>query len=85
VICPDPKVACDGVCIDASSDDGNCGACGKKCDTGNGFTCAASQCSCIGNLTDCYGQCVDTSSNANHCGDCDVACLPGHVCLNGQC
>jgi hypothetical protein len=58
--CPAAGTAyCSGTCIDVTSDESNCGACGQKC--GSGLTC-------------CIGQCVDTTFDANDCGACGNVC-----------
>mgnify|MGYP000947956752 CR=1 FL=1 len=58
--CKGPSAdCCDHACVDLSTADANCGACGKKCD--NGKSCCAS-------------ACVDKAADVKNCGACGMAC-----------
>jgi len=64
---------CGGFCVDLSSSDSNCGACGNSCPSG--FVC-------------CDGSCVDISSDSFYCGRCYNPCLVeenGGSCENYEC
>lgn len=83
--CPQGQVACEGVCVDFSTDPAHCGGCGQACD--DGFSCVAGTCRapCDENQTDCDGACVDTRSDPFHCGACGVSCGPTEFCAGGSC
>jgi hypothetical protein len=67
--CGAGQSCCDNVCIDTTSNDAACGACGHSCDTGAGC---------------CEGQCkrLDTSTD---CGACGNSCETGDFCDGTQC
>ncbi|HEY8078723.1 MAG TPA: hypothetical protein VIF62_31545, partial [Labilithrix sp.] len=45
VACTGGLAACGGIaCLDLQNDDGNCGACGHACTTGNAYMCSAGKC-----------------------------------------
>ena len=60
--------ACDGVCIDIMTDDGNCGSCGTACGSPT-TTCTAGVCACptSGEIA-CGGACVNTQMDTSNCG-----------------
>lgn len=65
---------CNGQCVNTSTDNANCGACGRQC---NGNTC-------------CSGACVNTYGNdANNCGacgrSCTASCSGTRFCSSGTC
>ncbi|MEW5849732.1 MAG: hypothetical protein AB2A00_13020 [Myxococcota bacterium] len=75
--CAPGLIACDGSCIDPTSDNRYCGAsgtctgteAGQTCD--NGFVCNGSgvcELSCQDGLVACNGICVNPSINRNYCG-----------------
>ena len=86
--CAPPNLVCDGKCLAAGSDVGNCGTCGNQC-MGPGATCNAGLCGCTGPLFDYCGTtgCMDVSSDFNHCGTCGKACNPNSdmSCVAGVC
>jgi hypothetical protein len=64
--CELPEISCDGICIDVTSDDANCGACGNECavvlDAGGcvGGECSPTWSSCVvaaDPLTSCTDLC----------------------------
>jgi len=79
--CPMGELFCSGVCVDPSTDEANCGACGAPCATGE--TCSAGVCSpddpCPGPAEQCGTACVDLQTDPNNCGSC------GNVCSSGSC
>jgi hypothetical protein len=94
--CQDTMIACNGTCIDSSSNNNYCGAtgdctganAGSAC--GSGYVCSGSACvvTCPGDEIDCNGQCIDPDRDNTYCGataDCQganagSACGSGSVC-----
>jgi len=70
-------------CVDLSSDNNNCGSCGRICS--GGTTCQGGSCACPSGQTDCGGTCVDTKTDPANCGGCGISCEPGTTCQNGLC
>jgi hypothetical protein len=68
------------VCVDLSSDDANCGACGSACSAPefcSGGQCEApglDPCTMVPGQAYCGGVCVDMLSDPNNCGACGNAC-----------
>ncbi|MGK3995324.1 MXAN_6577-like cysteine-rich protein [Sorangium sp. So ce1024] len=82
--CVAPLASCDGVCVDTSSDQGHCGACGVACEAGE--ACVAGACvGCAQGQTACGDGCVDLQSDEGHCGSCNSACEDGQTCEDGVC
>ncbi len=81
--CP-PDSQCGGACVDKSSDEQNCGACGNRCPTGS--ACNAGTCSCpVAGQVACSGACVDTRSDPANCAGCGNACASGYACQSSAC
>src|SRR4030095_11375936 len=79
----DSNLMCGGQCV-STSDNANCGACGKTC-PGSQY-CSSSACRCQGyGLTACGDSCVNVLTDTAHCGSCTVACRPGEGCNSGVC
>jgi hypothetical protein len=77
-LCLSPRMECNGICVDTTSDASNCGACGNVCSTSVGNSravCVQGACSfaCDSGYSRCTGDCVQYSS-ATNCGGCGVAC-----------
>jgi hypothetical protein len=86
---------CGGSCVDLTSDNNNCGACGNAC--GEGMYCNSfGECDpsggggtittpvCAEGLTYCGGACVDLGSDPNNCGGCGAGCEGGGgTCVGG--
>ena len=79
--CGAGQVACNGSCVNAQTDNQNCGACGTTCGTGK--SCQAGACKCGAGLLDCGGTCLPSSSS--NCGMCGKTCSGTQVCANGTC
>ncbi len=83
---------CNGVCVDTTSNAGNCKTCGNACTTiitGGQPVCLASACTfiCPTGWTYCNGACVDFRSDSKNCGGCGstYACASGKACVNAAC
>jgi hypothetical protein len=77
--CPGSEMCCTNVCIDTTSDVGNCGGCGTPCKLANATpSCSGSHCSvkqCNGGFSDCDGK----AANGCECpdlGDANHGCCP---------
>jgi Stigma-specific protein, Stig1 len=97
--CDEPQILCDGVCVDPTVDQDNCGACGKVCEMGS--ACCAGGCTfttsdrkncgtcgkaCGSADTCCTGLCIDTAIDHDNCGVCGAACVKaGDVCVSSMC
>jgi hypothetical protein len=78
------KLACGGACVDAKTDNGNCGMCGTTC-TAMAEQCTEGLCCKTGQKV-CDGMCTDTATDAKNCGMCGTVCpvnMPS--CSNGVC
>jgi len=93
-ICSPAQTCCSGSCVDTSSDTGNCGGCGVRCDPDKSDRCGAGSCRCEtdpacggGSWIACCPPdgCVDTDFNDQHCGECDWECWGGTTCSFGFC
>ncbi len=84
-LCPSRLTDCDSVCVDTKLDANNCGACDKKCPTGQ--LCSASKCAvgCLGGATECSGKCINLQNDPGNCGACATTCKSGEVCTAGKC
>jgi hypothetical protein len=86
--CPSGQTACDALCIDLTSSNQNCGACGKVCDATD--YCNTGQCvrsGCSNGFKDpgeagidCGGACATTNKCAG-----GSTCAGPNDCLSGQC
>jgi hypothetical protein len=84
--CNAPLSRCNGVCVDLSSDQNNCGTCGASC--GPALMCKGASCrvNCAASgFTECGGTCVDLLTDVHNCGSCAKACSAGWWCSNGTC
>ncbi len=91
--CPGTLAACDGFCVDITSNASNCGLCGRACAEGQG--CVAGSCvlSCAPGLVPCGMDCAQRLSDPMNCGSCGRVCIVAHataacaggVCGPGQC
>lgn len=85
---------CSGLCVDLTTDPGNCGACDNECVAANAVAgCSGGSCtiaSCNPGFENCdsnpvNGCEVNTSTNPNNCGGCGIVCGVGKSCFNGLC
>ena len=85
--CGDTSQCCGGACLDVSSTDAHCGACGTVCASAE--SCVSGACACDAGFADCDGApgCeVSVSADATNCGGCGVMCSePTPSCLDGSC
>lgn len=93
-VCPAPRVLCDGVCVDLSSDADYCGTCEIACDPGevcSGSVCGAPPCqagswTCQGDACACTGGNVEgmscTPLGMDDSGWCSVRCPNAFQCTN---
>lgn len=84
-VCPADRLLCNTTCIDARTDNSNCGFCGKTCPGGQ--TCVNGNClmSCSSGKTSCPGGCYNLLIDPDHCGTCLNNCPAGLICSGGQC
>jgi hypothetical protein len=86
--CYDPATSamrlCDGVLVDANTDEAHCGSCERAC--GESESCRAGVCDCDANTLRCGGAaCLDRSSDPLHCGACGNVCGAGYRCVERAC
>jgi Stigma-specific protein, Stig1 len=86
--CTNPgEMRCGDTCVDTTSNNANCGACGTACMGAQ--ICRAGACvddtPCPTGQARCGGMCVDTATNAMNCGSCGNACPSGQTCVGGAC
>lgn len=91
VQCPaDLPLACEGTCVDPTTDLDHCGACHQRCEAPlrGEATCIATDggtcLSCSEGFRICGERCVDTSSDPENCDNCGHSCLGG-VCSRSTC
>jgi hypothetical protein len=88
IVCAAGTIRCGQGCVDATSDEKNCGACGSSCRSGQ--VCSSSACKCSEGTSACDGECVVLASDPKNCGACGstsalARCDPGNVCEMGVC
>lgn len=96
--CFSPQIACGGACVNAQTDNSNCGMCGitctspQSCQTGScacpsGQTAIGGTCCPSGDNAVCGGTCTNTNTDVNNCGGCGAtfACPSGDSCVAGAC
>lgn len=80
--CTAGLTACDGSCVDLTSDPKNCGGCGLEC----AEACVEGQCTaCPPTWQACGGGCRAVDRDPRNCGLCGNACEPGTSCVQGSC
>ena len=67
---------CAGDCVDTSTDEANCGACGNTCQPGT--ACIDGAC-CPAGQIECDGVCTDPTLRTS-CGGCGVVCGDEEIC-----
>lgn len=80
--CPKGKIRCGKSCVSPSSDNANCGACGRKCKATE--RCISGLC-CIKGWANCSKQCANLKADINNCGKCSVKCKATEACILGLC
>ena len=65
--CPSGDAVCGNSCVNLSTDNSNCGACGKTCAANE--TCVGRACTCVPN---CAGKECGGDGCGNSCGSCTV-------------
>jgi len=94
--CAGGLLLCSGACVDGASDPQNCGACGKKCSTGEACSRGSCLLRCGAGSVRCGDECVEPNADARYCGatvgcgtnglgSAGVRCPDGTSCLGGQC
>jgi hypothetical protein len=83
--CSGDQKLCGGACTSVQFDPNNCGACGKKCATGEVCSLGACKATCDAPLTKCGASCTDTKVDPNNCGTCGTKCVAGEVCSATGC
>jgi hypothetical protein len=83
--CPNDGTRCDGECVDTSSDDLNCGACGEAC--APQLDCVSSECvpACPTGYLECDEACTDILLDTANCGGCGIVCNSEQSCEGGMC
>jgi len=81
--CTGGLLACEGACIDATTDNAHCGECGNDC--GAGSTCVAGECACPDGEPPCADGCVNTLTDTRNCGGCGEECAADQTCVEGEC
>jgi hypothetical protein len=84
IICPAPKVECNGACVDTKIDNDNCGMCNNACMMGT-EQCLQGMC-CKTGQTICNMTCTDTQTDPTNCGMCGKQCSGNTpYCSGGMC
>jgi len=91
--CSAGTTVCGGGCVNLTSDNQNCGTCGRDC--GKGLYCCNGECCllilCREHETKCGASnmsCTDLQTDTFSCGACGVKCSfepPLETCCNGTC
>jgi hypothetical protein len=79
--CTGSLTLCGTGCVDTTTNNAHCGACGNACVSPR--TCGSGVCNCPSGYANCNGQCVNLQIDAQNCGGCGQACTG--VCTSGSC
>ncbi|MEI8254556.1 MAG: hypothetical protein WCJ30_02665, partial [Deltaproteobacteria bacterium] len=87
------RLDCDGNVVngcevDAATDPGHCGSCGRACHASQ--SCSAGTCACVAGVGDCDGVVSngcesDLQVDSTNCGACNRRCAAGQACIDAQC
>jgi hypothetical protein len=85
VTCADGESACGGSdCLDLSTDESNCGLCGRACPADQ--VCRGATCVCPQDVCGNPGVCVDTRTDPQNCNACGNTCPSVRPrCVDGSC
>lgn len=96
--CPAPGPGLLPYCTSIDTSPGNCGGCGRVCDSRRGDRCDGGQCRCGALRGQCDGTpesvccqvgvdiaCVDTTTDTFNCGMCDNLCQSRETCQDSTC
>ena len=83
--CEPGQTLCNGRCVDARSDNSNCGGCGRVCGDSRCVNGDCQMAPCVRPTSLCGVRCVDLSSDPANCGLCNRACAAGVPCAGGGC
>jgi hypothetical protein len=89
-VCGLGELICDRTCVNAGTDDKNCGACGMDCNAvpppSGRYFCVGGACqlNCDPPLSVCGSLCIDLQIDPNNCGSCGNLCASG-LCDQGLC
>jgi hypothetical protein len=81
--CPTGETWCSGNCINAKTDNNNCGDCGIVCNTAAGKACQNGQCVCVSNRAPCGTICCPSGQQCAS-GVCAVPCDAKEVAGGNQ-
>lgn len=82
--CSEPgQRQCDDACVDVSTSETHCGACGRSC--GAHELCRQGDCACAPGHVRCSGRCMSLAADESNCGACGEACGLGQLCWNNAC
>ena len=76
---------CGALCVSLSTDNANCGQCGKACPDGQACRSGACAPVCGKGTTPCGASCTDTSLDNANCGGCGKACKATETCSGSAC
>jgi hypothetical protein len=76
-------MACGSDCVNLTTSNENCGACGMACPAGQ--SCENGACTCPSAQRLCGNECKTTATDPTNCGACGTICATGQTCGGSQC